>query len=490
MASVFRRRPRPHRAAGRSRSRFPANGIATPRDLHATIAGLDFVVHQASAGCAVSLSPLEAAASSGGATGSVSVTTTPGCGYDTTSGPGWVTITSGGSGGGSGTLVYEVQPNSTTVQRIGTLTIGGQSFTITQEGVACSVTVDTGALGSPYSKDGGLGGSIGVVANGANCAWVAGSAAGWAHLSKTSGSGTDTINVTLDSNASSTSITFDGSHCSRPGHRNRAERPHLQLQPAVRQRFAAWCGRSRYGRRDCAERLPVERGQQRPGLVEHPVVGISGNGEHPVLGNRQSQYVGFAAGNAQHPGRRPRRGEDLHRDPGSGAVHVLAGSSSDTANGGGENKSFTWSASCTPTAVSYANWLTNVTTGAGTVQYTVQPNPTTFSRKGTIQVGDQTFTVTQSSGTCGYSFNTYGVSFWEAGRPRDAARRAERRSCPSPPVVGTTQPFITLFNLTGGPPVQWSQTYGVAPYNSLTATIRKGAITFGGQVFTVKQTSW
>src|SRR6185503_8387616 len=108
---------------------------------------------------------------------------------DTTSGPSWITISSGASSGTSGTLVYEVQPNSTTVQRVGTLTIGGQPFTITQEGVACSVTVNTGSLGSPFSKDGGLGGSIGVVANGLNCAWVAGSAAGWAHLSKTSGSG-------------------------------------------------------------------------------------------------------------------------------------------------------------------------------------------------------------------------------------------------------------------------------------------------------------
>ena len=70
--------------------------------------------------------------------------------------------------------------------------------------VACSVTVDTGALGSPYGKDGGFGGAIGIVANGANCAWVAGSAAGWAHLSKSSGTGSDTINVTLDSNASAT----------------------------------------------------------------------------------------------------------------------------------------------------------------------------------------------------------------------------------------------------------------------------------------------
>jgi hypothetical protein len=168
------------------------------------------------------------------------------------------------------------------------------------------------------------------------------------------------------------------------------------------------------------------------------------------------------------------------------------GSSSDTANGGGESKSFTWSATnaCTPTAVSYANWLTNVTTGAGTVQYAVQPNPTTFSRKGTIQVGDQTFTVTQFSGTCGYSLNAYGISFGKTGGSGTLLAGQNGGACPVPPIVGTTQSFITLINLTGGPPSQWSQQYGVATYNSLTATIRKGQIVFGGQLFTVKQSSW
>jgi hypothetical protein len=168
------------------------------------------------------------------------------------------------------------------------------------------------------------------------------------------------------------------------------------------------------------------------------------------------------------------------------------GSTSDTANGGGESKSFTWTATngCTPTAVSYASWLTNVTTGGGTVQYTALPNPTTFSRKGTIQVGDRTFTVTQSGGTCGYSLNAYGVSFGKPAATGILLAGQNAGSCPATPVVGTTLPFITLLNLTGGPPGQWSQTYGVAQYDSLTATIRKGAITFGGQIFTVKQTSW
>ena len=473
---------------------IPANGVAAPRDLHATIAGLDFVVHQASAACAVSLTPLEAAAASGGATGSVMVTTTPGCGYDS-NGPGWVTVTSGGSGSGSGTLVYEVQPNSTTVQRIGTLTIGGQPFTITEEGVACSVTVDTNLLGSPYGKDGGLGGSVRVLSNGANCPWVAGSGAGWAHLSQTSGSGLDTpVNITLDPNASSPT--------SRSTELTVAGQVIVIVQSGV----------------TCTYNLQSDSGSL-PGVGGLGTVGVIAPSACPWSAVVDSEYQEWLSilsqgsqgtanilfsGMANPSTSASRPGTISILDAGSAVVKTYTvtqgpapctytlGSSADTANGGGETKSFTYAATngCTPTAVSYAGWLTNVTTGGGSVQYTVQPNPTTFSRKGTIQVGDQTFTVTQSSGTCGYSLNAYGISFSKTGGSGTLLAGQNPGACPATPIIGTTQPFITLLSLTGGPPSQWSQTYGVAVYSSLTATIRKGAITFGGQIFTVKQTSW
>jgi hypothetical protein len=472
---------------------IPANAVATPLILHATIAGQAFVVNQAGANCSVSLSPLEAASAGGGTSGSVNVTTTSGCGYDTTSGPNWVTITSGGSSTGSGTLVYEVQPNSTTVQRIGTLTIGGQPFTITQEGVACSVTVNTGALGSPYVKDGGLGGSIGVVANGTNCAWVAGSAAGWAHLSKTSGSGSDTINVTLDSNASSTS----------------SRSTDLTVAGQV-------LGITQSGL-TCTYNLQSDSGSL-PGVGGLGTVGvIAPNGctwnavsDNPAWLSILSQgsqgtanilFSGLENPSTQNtqPGTLSIRDENLIVVKTYAVTQAPApcryslGASGDTASGGGDTgKSFSFTAinGCTPTPVSYANWLTNVTAGSGTVQYDVVANPTTFLRRGTIQVGDQTFTVTQSGGTCGYSLNAYGASFGKLGGPGTLLAGQNGGSCPATPIVGSTQPFLTLGSLSGGPPFQWSQSYGVAPYNALTASIRRGQITFGGQILVVKQTSY
>ncbi len=72
------------------------------------------------------------------------------------------------------------------------------------------------------------------------------------------------------------------------------------------------------------------------------------------------------------------------------------------AAGGAGSFNVTTAASCSWTAMSNAPWIilanNNVTTGNGTVQFTVQANAG-GGRSGTLTVADQTFTVTQSSPT-------------------------------------------------------------------------------------------
>ena len=52
--------------------------------------------------------------------------------YTPTTSAGWITINSGSSGTGSGTVNYSVTQNSTGSQRAGTMTIAGQTFNVTQ----------------------------------------------------------------------------------------------------------------------------------------------------------------------------------------------------------------------------------------------------------------------------------------------------------------------------------------------------------------------
>lgn len=69
-----------------------------------------------------------------GGPGSVAVTAQGGCTWMATSNAGFLTITSGSSGAGNGTVNFAVAANTGQTARTGTLTIGTQSFTVTQSG--------------------------------------------------------------------------------------------------------------------------------------------------------------------------------------------------------------------------------------------------------------------------------------------------------------------------------------------------------------------
>jgi len=90
----------------------------------------------ASAGpqCTYSINPTQASYTRTGGTGSVAVTAPAGCNWSAVSNaPTWLTITSGSSGSGNGTVVYSVGPyGGPPKKRTGTLTIAGQTFTVNQ----------------------------------------------------------------------------------------------------------------------------------------------------------------------------------------------------------------------------------------------------------------------------------------------------------------------------------------------------------------------
>jgi hypothetical protein len=52
----------------------------------------------------------------------------------TSNDPSFITITSGSTGSGTGTVAYTVAPNTSTTSRSGTMTIGTQTFTVAQAG--------------------------------------------------------------------------------------------------------------------------------------------------------------------------------------------------------------------------------------------------------------------------------------------------------------------------------------------------------------------
>ncbi len=80
--------------------------------------------------CGYTLVPSSASFGAEGGSGSFGVSTGSGCAWTAISGAGWITTTS--SGNDSGTVTYFVAANTNAAARSGTITVGGQNFTIQQ----------------------------------------------------------------------------------------------------------------------------------------------------------------------------------------------------------------------------------------------------------------------------------------------------------------------------------------------------------------------
>ena len=92
----------------------------------------------AALGCSYSIAPMNYTATSAGVAGqTVAVTPTNGaCPWTAVSNNGWITVTAGSEGAGSGTVTYNVAANTTGSARTGTMTIATRTFTVTQEAPA------------------------------------------------------------------------------------------------------------------------------------------------------------------------------------------------------------------------------------------------------------------------------------------------------------------------------------------------------------------
>ena len=138
------------------------------RTLHADDrAGVRWIYPGGGPSCTYSISPSNATVGASGGSGTVSVTAGSGCTWTASSNAAWVTVTSGASGSGNGSVRYSVAANSGS-SRSGTLTIAGKTFTVNQSasgggGGACShsywvpiVARLSGQGGSNWRSDLGL----------------------------------------------------------------------------------------------------------------------------------------------------------------------------------------------------------------------------------------------------------------------------------------------------------------------------------------------
>jgi hypothetical protein len=150
--------------------------------------------------CSVTISPATLSFGSGGGSGTVTVTAPQGCPWTAAAAPTWITVTSGSSGSSAGTVGYSVAANTGSESRTSTLSIGGQTHTVVQDGRApttCSYQIAPG--NAVYNKD-AASGTFAVTAP-ASCAWTAVSNASWLTVvAGAQGSGNGTVGYAVARN--------------------------------------------------------------------------------------------------------------------------------------------------------------------------------------------------------------------------------------------------------------------------------------------------
>ncbi|HVZ21671.1 MAG TPA: BACON domain-containing carbohydrate-binding protein, partial [Vicinamibacterales bacterium] len=469
---------------------IPPNPDPATRLLTATIAGQTFNVTQGGAACTTSLDSLSASLSSAGGGGTVGVTTPSGCGYSTVLGPGWIHVTSGASGSASGTLLYSVDANSTTVGRSGSIVIGGQAFQITQEPLACSATLDTSGLGSPYGVAGGSG-AIGITTNGPNCSWTASSDNGWLSVSPPSGTGNATLVVGVGSNA--------GSLTGRTGALTVAG------QTVGVSQGGTVCN---YSLQSSIGTAPAGGGAGSVGVIAPAACTWAAVSNDPSWlsisssGTAGSSDVNFVA--QANTAATPRSGTltvagliyTVNQGPAPCAYTLTSGGITVGASGGSDSFGFsTTTSGCSPAVQSFASWLhassPPLVGTSGTVSWTADANPSGANRVGVIQVGTQTFVVTQLGAACAFSLNAYGAYFSAAGLTGNYFLGSPS-GLGCTPTVSVDLPSIVMLGALSGPVSDvFTQGYDVLPFvNVGPAVYRRAKITFGGQIFIVKQSSW
>jgi hypothetical protein len=137
-----------------------------------------------------------------GGSGSTMVTTAAGCAWSATSNNAdWLTVMAPTSGTGNGTVGFSAAANTTTAARTGTLTIAGQTFTVSQ----AAPPMMTCAYGiAPTSRTVEASGSFEKVnvTTAAGCAWSAMAHADWLAIAPpASGTGNGSVAIVVGRNS-------------------------------------------------------------------------------------------------------------------------------------------------------------------------------------------------------------------------------------------------------------------------------------------------
>ncbi len=169
-----------------------ANGTRSTRAGSVDVDRETFAIEQAAASCTYALAGGTNVPASGGRV-KISVTARRGCPWNVVPGSAMISIVSGSSGTGDGTVVLSLAPNDGVQWYSPTVQVGSQTVTL-QEANICSYSLSPQTLSAAAAS-----GTMTVTANLAGCSWSPQSDAGWLSVSG-SGTGSGTFSYSVSAN--------------------------------------------------------------------------------------------------------------------------------------------------------------------------------------------------------------------------------------------------------------------------------------------------
>ncbi|HET7217905.1 MAG TPA: BACON domain-containing carbohydrate-binding protein [Vicinamibacterales bacterium] len=454
-----------------------------PRNATFVVAGQTIQISQgaASAPCTYALEPASATVEASGGTTQFSIATRTGCGWAAVTHVPWVNVTSSPAGSGNGTVTLLITANSGAA-RIGTVTIQGQTFTVTQAAAAtpCAYSIAPASFDAPVA---GSPTTVTVTALG-GCVWTATSQAPWIVVSgggTGNGNGTVTLMIAANTGAARSgtvsiagqTFTVNQAGVSSPCLYSIAPAsfaaPATAATTAVDVTAQAGCG---WTAATDASWISITSGASGSGSGRVALaIAANTGGERSATVTIAGQAFTVTQAAAPSP-----------------CTYAIAPQTFTVAATGGTTATdVTTQAGCAWTAVSQVPWIT-VTAGAsgngnGHVEMAILAN-VGASRTGTVIIGTQTFTVTQDAvvTVCTYTLNPTTQTVPVNGGDFT--------------VTVTTQPLCAW---TATSSAEWLTirdqasgigtgvvTYRLAP-NVQSSAPRTATVTIGGQVLTVTQ---
>ncbi|MES2140027.1 MAG: BACON domain-containing carbohydrate-binding protein [Bacteroidota bacterium] len=363
-----------------------------------TIAGLTHTVAQSgNTTCTFTIAPLNQSLPNTAGTGTVTVTAAAGCSWAATSNDAWITVTTGSTGSGNGTVTYSITANTGTTQRIGTITIAGQIHTVTQAGTTpCSFTISPLTLS--YASSGGLG-SVNVTAA-VGCTWTATSNNPWITItSGSTGSGNGAVNYTVAANTGTTQLTGT---ITVAGQTHTVTESGINCTYAIAPTALSFTSIAGTGTVNVTTAIGCSWTATSNDAWITVTSGSTGSGNGSV-----SYSVSANTGTTQRLGSISIGGQthNVVQNGVSACTYTIAPLTQSYTSAGGTGAVAVTSANgCSWTAISNDSWIFissgNTGSGNGSVNLTVSASTSTAQRTGTITIAGQIHTITQTGVIC------------------------------------------------------------------------------------------